>query len=135
MKLFMLMKLHLTLAFKTTSFSEFMDEILAKLNELQFKQAIIIMDNVAFHKNVSIREKFNQENRTLMFLPPYSLFLNPIENLFSKWKLLIRQSNPTNEQHLLELIKSTSLVNTHYKYQKKIVRDTSGTYLNFYRNV
>ena len=59
-----------------------MDELLAKLDELQFKQAIIIMDNVAFHKNVSIREEFNQENRILMFLPPYSPFLNPIENLF-----------------------------------------------------
>ena len=73
-----------TMAFKTTSFSEFMDELLAKLDELQFKQAIIIMNNVAF------REKFNQENRKLMYLPPYSPFLNPIENLFSKWKLLIR---------------------------------------------
>ena len=91
------------MAFKTTSFSEFMDELLEKLDELQFKQAIII-DNVAFHKNVSIREKFNQENRTLMFLPSYSPFRNPIENLFFKWKLLIRQSNPTNEQHLFELI-------------------------------
>ena len=97
------------MAFKTTSFSEFMDELLAKLNELQFKQPIIIItDNVAFHKNVSIREKLNQENRTLMFLPQYSPFLNPVENLFSKWKLLLRQSNPTNEQHLLELIKSKS---------------------------
>ena len=72
-----------TMTFKTTSFSEFMNELLAKLDELQFKQAII-MNNIAFHKNVSIREKFNQENRTLMFLPPYSPFLNPIENLFSK---------------------------------------------------
>ena len=50
-----------------------MGELLAKLDELQFKQAIIIMNNVAF------REKFNQENRKLMFLPSYSPFLNPIK--------------------------------------------------------
>ena len=96
------------MAFKTTTFGGFIDELLSKRDTLNFKQAIIIMDNVTFHKNINIKQKFNEISRKLMFLPPYSPFLNPIEHLFSKWKLLIRQSNPMNEPELLDLIQSTS---------------------------
>jgi transposase len=39
-----------------------------------------------------------------MYLPPYFPFLNPIENMFSKWKEHVRRMNPTNEQVLMELI-------------------------------
>jgi transposase len=41
-----------------------------------------------------------------MFLPPYSPFLNPIENMFSKWKESVRRSRPTNETELMQLIES-----------------------------
>ena len=39
------------------------------------------------------------ENRgnKIMFLSPYSPFLNPIENMFSKWKQSIRQRKPNDE--------------------------------------
>ncbi|KAI5150631.1 hypothetical protein ENBRE01_1609 [Enteropsectra breve] len=40
----------------------------------------------------------------ILYLPPYSPFLNPIENMFSKWKQFIRARNPVSEEILLELI-------------------------------
>ncbi|KRH93132.1 putative transposable element, partial [Pseudoloma neurophilia] len=40
----------------------------------------------------------------LLLLPPYSPFLNPIENLFSHWKENIRQGTPQTTEQLLSLI-------------------------------
>jgi transposase len=48
------------------------------------------MDNVAFHKNAGVRSNIERRGNRLLLLPPYSPFLNPIENLFSKWKEIIR---------------------------------------------
>lgn len=93
-----------TCAFKTSSFSDFIDLVLEKLNEINLPKAVIILDNVPFHKHISIRSKFDETTRLLKYLPPYSPFLNPIENMFSKWKNAIRQLRPRNEQHLFELI-------------------------------
>jgi transposase len=49
---------------------------------------VFVMDNVAFHKTAEIRSIFENSMHEIVFLPPYSLFLNPIENIFSKWKNL-----------------------------------------------
>ncbi|KII70118.1 hypothetical protein RF11_16421 [Thelohanellus kitauei] len=35
------------------------------------------------------------------YLPPYHQFLNPIENMFSKWKDFVARSNCTNEELLV----------------------------------
>ena len=35
---------------------------------------------------IQIRELIEDNGPELMFLPPYSPFLNPIKNLFSQWK-------------------------------------------------
>lgn len=97
-----------TSAFKTSTFADFIDSLLDYITSVNISKAVIIMDNVPFHKSQIIKEKFNNENRLLLFLPPYSPFLNPIENMFSKWKLMIKQSRPRSEQHLLELIDEAS---------------------------
>ncbi|KRH94066.1 transposase, partial [Pseudoloma neurophilia] len=40
----------------------------------------------------------------LLLLPPYSPFLNTIENLFSQWKENIRQGTPQTTEQLFSLI-------------------------------
>ena len=47
------------------------------------------------------------------FLPPYSPFLNPIENVFSVWKNLVISGNAENEQQLRSLISSKFEEITH----------------------
>ena len=42
--------------------------------------------------------------KELMFLPPYSPFLNTIENAFSKWKNYMKRANSQNEDELKEAI-------------------------------
>lgn len=43
-------------------------------------------------------------NFSFLFLPAYSPFLNPIENMFSKWKNITRRATPQNENELLSAI-------------------------------
>ncbi len=62
-------------------------DLLPKLPE----QAVIVMDNAAFHKRADILEAIRQTTCTLEFLPPYSPDLNPIERKWAQAKALRRQ--------------------------------------------
>ena len=53
---------------------------------------IVVMDNLSSHKRLGVRETIEATGATLMFLPPYSPDLNPIELAFSKLKTLLRKS-------------------------------------------
>jgi len=44
------------------------------------------MDNVAIHKVKGIREMIEERGLLLLYLPPYSPYLNPIEEAFSSMK-------------------------------------------------
>ena len=51
---------------------------------------IVILDNLACHKRAGARRAIEGAGGRLVFLPPYSPDLNPIENAFSKLKGLLR---------------------------------------------
>lgn len=53
---------------------------------------IVIMDNLGSHKGVAVRKAIRAVGAKLLFLPPYSPDLNPIEQLFAKLKLLLRKA-------------------------------------------
>ena len=52
---------------------------------------IVIMDNLSSHKSQLIRESIEDMGGRLIYLPPYSPDLNPIEQMWSKVKTYIRQ--------------------------------------------
>lgn len=52
---------------------------------------VVILDNVAFHKSERAEELLRQRGAWLLFLPPYSPDLNPIEMAYSKLKALLRK--------------------------------------------
>jgi transposase len=52
---------------------------------------VVIMDNLACHKNARVREAIEQKGAHLIFLPPYSPDLNPIEKAWSKFKATLRR--------------------------------------------
>ncbi len=56
---------------------------------------VIIMDNLAAHKNSSAREAIERCGAIIEFLPPYSPDLNPIEKLWAKVKEWIRRCDTT----------------------------------------
>lgn len=51
---------------------------------------IVVLDNLSSHKSARARELIEAVGASLRFLPPYSPDLNPIENVFSKIKQLLR---------------------------------------------
>jgi len=51
---------------------------------------IVVMDNLSSHKRARTRERIEATGAQLVFLPPYSPDLNPIEMVFSKVKQLLR---------------------------------------------
>ncbi len=53
---------------------------------------IVIMDNLGSHKGKGVRDAIRGANAKLFFLPPYSPDLNPIEQMFSKLKRLLRKA-------------------------------------------
>ncbi|XP_011270863.1 hypothetical protein CAOG_09150 [Capsaspora owczarzaki ATCC 30864] len=55
-------------------------------------KAWIVMDNASFHKTASLRNYFWRRNYRLLYLPPYSSFLNPIEYVFGKIKSCFKRT-------------------------------------------
>jgi transposase len=53
---------------------------------------IVIMDNLGSHKGPAVRKAIRSAGAKLLFLPPYSPDLNPIEQVFAKLKLLLRKA-------------------------------------------
>jgi transposase len=51
---------------------------------------IVIMDNATFHKSAKTRELIEEKGCRLVFLPPYSPDLNPIEKFWANFKRRIR---------------------------------------------
>jgi putative transposase len=55
---------------------------------------IVILDNLGSHKGKAVRAAVKAAGARLLFLPKYSPDLNPIEQLFSKVKTLVRKAAP-----------------------------------------
>jgi transposase len=53
---------------------------------------VVVMDNLPAHKVAGVREALKAAGASLLYLPPYSPDLNPIEQLFAKLKALLRKA-------------------------------------------
>ena len=53
---------------------------------------IVIIDNLGSHKGKAVRRAIRAAGAKLFFLPPYSPDLNPIEQVFTKLKTLLRKA-------------------------------------------
>jgi transposase len=51
---------------------------------------VVVLDNLSSHKRARTRELVEGVGATVLFLPPYSPDLNPIEMIFAKVKQLLR---------------------------------------------
>jgi transposase len=54
---------------------------------------IVVLDNLGSHKGAAVRRAIRQTGAHLLFLPPYSPDLNPIERVFAKLKTLLRKAD------------------------------------------
>lgn len=68
---------------------------------------IVVLDNLGSHKVKGAREQVEARGARLMFLPPYSPDLNPIEQAFAKFKQLVRSAKPRSRDALWNQIRVT----------------------------
>jgi len=61
---------------------------------------IVIMDNLRAHKATGIREAIEQTGARLLFLPPYSPDLSPIERCWAKLKTYLRKAKARTREAL-----------------------------------
>lgn len=74
-------------AMNTAAFAAYVDQVLAK--EVR-PDDLVVLDNLSSHKTAAVRAAFARHHIRVLYLPPYSPDLNPIENAFSKLKRLVR---------------------------------------------
>jgi transposase len=63
---------------------------------------IVVMDNLSSHKGSRVRELIEGRGCELIYLPPYSPDLNPIEEAFAKIKALLRRVEARTREALIE---------------------------------
>ena len=62
------------------------------------KKSIIVLDNASFHKRQDIQKEIRKDHHTLLFLPPYSPDLNPIEKKWAHIKSIRKRENLSIQQ-------------------------------------
>ena len=53
---------------------------------------VVVMDNLTAHKVAGVRQSIAAAGASILYLPPYSPDLNPIEQMFAKLKALLRKA-------------------------------------------
>ncbi len=73
---------------------------------------IVMMDNLSVHKVKGIRELIEAVGAKLIYLPPYSPDLNPIEKCWSKIKTALRKAKARTRVELEQALKEALLLIT-----------------------
>ena len=63
---------------------------------------IVVMDNLSAHKVAGVTAAIEAVGAKVLYLPPYSPDLNPIETVFSKFKNAFEKSGPADRRSALE---------------------------------
>ena len=66
---------------------------------------VVVMDNLGSHKVVGVPEAIAAAGCFLTYLPPYSPDFNPIENLFSKFKAMLRSAGARTVRRLWRTVR------------------------------
>ncbi|ORD96501.1 hypothetical protein HERIO_1574 [Hepatospora eriocheir] len=88
------------------TFKTCLQELKAICNVNGIDTPVFILDNARIHHYSGLAETICHLGLELVSLPPYSPFLNPIENCFSVWKNFVVRGAATSEPELKNLIES-----------------------------
>jgi hypothetical protein len=78
-------------------------DLIPKLPE----KSVVVMDNATFHKQVEMQHALEVARHTLLYLPPYSPDLNPIEHKWAQIKSLRRKIGGSVDEVFLAFNVST----------------------------
>lgn len=66
---------------------------------------VVVWDNLGAHRSIAVREAVEATGARLVFLPPYSPDLNPIERCWSKIKTFLRAAKARTREALEAALK------------------------------
>ncbi len=90
------------LTFLDTLYRDIIPENERGLTGDHLNKHVVVCDNVRFHHSDVVRQWFAAHDRMLVeYLPPYSPFLNPIEEFFSSWRWKVYDRHPHTQMALL----------------------------------
>lgn len=78
---------------------------------------VVLMDNLPVHKVVGIQELIEAQGAKLIYLPPYSPDLNPIEKCWSKIKTYLRAAKARTREELEQALREVLLMITEEDVQ------------------
>jgi len=85
----------------TPSFLAYVEQVLVPTLR---RGDVVVLDNLAVHKQPEVRVAIEQVGAHLRFLPPYSPDFNPIELAFAKLKAFLRAARPRTFDHVSALV-------------------------------
>jgi transposase len=96
-------------AYTSILFAEWLATLGEHLGSLSLSNCWFVLDNVRFHHTALVASTVESLGFKLVFLPPYSPMLNPIELLFSKWKASVKTANMIyTRENLLQAIETSA---------------------------
>ncbi len=66
---------------------------------------VVVLDNLAVHKEPAVERAIAAVGASVRFLPPYSPDFNPIEQAFAKLKAFLRAGRPRSFDEVLALVR------------------------------
>ena len=72
----------ITITFDFMLFIEFIEQMM----EFIHQKFIFVTDNLANHKTTEVAKYFEENKLLIITIPPYSLWMNPVENLILEIK-------------------------------------------------
>ena len=85
----------------TPSFLAYVEQVLVPTLR---RGDVVVLDNLAVHKQPEVRAAIERAGASLRFLPPYSPDFNPIELAFAKLKAWLRAARPRTFDHVTALV-------------------------------
>jgi len=82
------------------SFYAYVEQVLAPTLR---RGDVVVLDNLAVHKQPEVRAAIEATGAQIRFLPPYSPDFNPIEMAFAKLKAFLRAARPRTFDHVTAL--------------------------------
>jgi hypothetical protein len=93
---------------KSEDYLEFLDGLIEVMKAKGFSGYYFVMDNAPIHSTQKVEEKLTKAGHHCVFLPPYSPFLNPIEEFWSKLKSTIKRDRLNEDELLSHRLKEAS---------------------------
>jgi transposase len=93
-------------AMTTLKFKTYIEDVLAPTLR---RGDILLMDNLSAHKSDQVRAALQARGVQLIFLPPYSPDLNPIEHCWSKMKAALRAAKARTWEELVAAVREALL--------------------------